>query len=197
MRNLALFDFDGCIIRKDSFWDFIHHTVGSLQLALSHLVLSPTYVKFHAGVYSNGQAKARITKHHFGGWDIERFNLAAERYAQNRIDTLLNVEAIDAIKRHRNNNDHVVVVSGSFENWLRPWCHKQDLDILGTRLEVKNGLLTGNLDGKDCIGPEKVRRIRKFLNPSEYKAIYAYGDSSGDKEMLEMADVRCFRWTYI
>jgi phosphoserine phosphatase len=40
---------------------------------------------------------------------------------------------------------------------------------------------------------EKVNRIRERYNLAEYSVIHAYGDSSGDKEMLNIATVRHYR----
>jgi hypothetical protein len=40
----------------------------------------------------------------------------------------------------------------------------------------------------NCYGQEKVTRICAELDLSEYNSIYAYGDSSGDKPMLALAD---------
>jgi phosphoserine phosphatase len=39
----------------------------------------------------------------------------------------------------------------------------------------------------NCYGEEKVRRIRASYNLDEFNHIYAYGDSEGDKAMLDLA----------
>ncbi|MEW6528158.1 MAG: haloacid dehalogenase-like hydrolase [Spirochaetota bacterium] len=65
------------------------------------------------------------------------------------------------------------------------------------RLEVKYGLLTGKFFGKNCYGPQKVKRIKEIYNLYDYQKIYAYGDSKGDKEMLAIADERIYRWAVI
>jgi phosphatidylglycerophosphatase C len=54
-------------------------------------------------------------------------------------------------------------------------------------LEVKNGVVTGKIDGKNCNGKEKAKRIKQAINLNEYDSIYAYGDSAGDKQMLALA----------
>jgi phosphatidylglycerophosphatase C len=47
--------------------------------------------------------------------------------------------------------------------------------------------LTGRIDGKNCHGPEKVRRIREQYPADEYDIAYAYGDTGGDRPMLALA----------
>jgi len=61
------------------------------------------------------------------------------------------------------------------------WCREQGLDLLGTRLQVVDGQLTGRIDGENCRGPEKVRRIYSKYNSDDYAKIYAYGDTEGDR----------------
>jgi phosphatidylglycerophosphatase C len=62
--------------------------------------------------------------------------------------------------------------------------------IIGTRLASDDtGRLTGGLDGPNCRGPEKVRRLKAvFGEDAALEA--AYGDSDGDREMLAMAEER-------
>jgi len=101
-----------------------------------------------------------------------------------------------AIAKHQQENTVVVVVSASAENWLKPWCTKNNLTLLGTRLLEKNGTITGKILGNNCNGKEKVSRINgkekvsrinEIFNLTDFEKIYAYGDSSGDKEMLSIA----------
>ncbi|MDQ1268592.1 MAG: phosphatidylglycerophosphatase, partial [Campylobacterota bacterium] len=53
--------------------------------------------------------------------------------------------------------------------------------------EFKDGLFSGRFSTINCHGKEKARRIKEHLNIDEYETIYAYGDSSGDNEMLALA----------
>ncbi len=67
------------------------------------------------------------------------------------------------------------------------------ITVLGSRLEIRDGRLTGRLAGKNCNGNEKVCRIREAVTLTPYQAVYAYGDSSGDREMLALAHHKGFR----
>jgi phosphatidylglycerophosphatase C len=46
--------------------------------------------------------------------------------------------------------------------------------------------LTGDLDGANCRGPEKVRRLHQVFGP-DMQLAEAYGDTRGDREMLAAA----------
>jgi phosphoserine phosphatase len=61
--------------------------------------------------------------------------------------------------------------------------------VLGTKLEVRDGKLTGRFITPNCYGQEKVNRLKQVLNePRQAYSIKAFGDSRGDKELLEYAD---------
>jgi phosphatidylglycerophosphatase C len=46
---------------------------------------------------------------------------------------------------------------------------------------------------RNCYGEEKVRRIKTSYNLDEFDHIYAYGDSEGDKAMLDLAHERYYK----
>jgi len=79
-------------------------------------------------------------------------------------------------------------VSASMQSWIQPWCDKNNIELLSTQLEFKDGKVTGRFLTKNCHGKEKENRIKELLHVEDYETIYAYGDSSGDTEMLALAD---------
>ena len=60
-------------------------------------------------------------------------------------------------------------------------------EVIASELEVVEGVVTGRLKGLNCWGPEKTRRLKESIGETTY-TLYAYGNSRGDKELLEMAD---------
>jgi phosphatidylglycerophosphatase C len=87
-----------------------------------------------------------------------------------------------------------ILVSASLEIYLLPWAKTIGLDqVIGTRLAVQNGLLTGRIIGQNCYGAEKVKRLQAVLGDLSQYCIYAYGDSRGDRELLEIATCPYYR----
>ena len=117
----------------------------------------------------------------------------AEQFSLNNIDLLIRKNALERIKWHQKNDHKVVVVSASIDYWLKPWCDKNHIDLIATQLEVNNNKLTGRLDKKNCFGSEKVRRIMDKYKLSNYNYIYAYGDSRGDHEMLQISSEKSYK----
>lgn len=192
--NIAFFDFDGTITKKDTLIDFIIYAVGFKTFLLKFIMLMPWLLLYAMNIMSNWRVKEKVLLVYFKSWDLGTFNKCAYKYATERVPLLVNVQARNAITKHKENNDTIVVVTASCENWVKPWCDSQSIDCLATQLEVKDGKITGRFNGSNCYGQEKVNRIRQTYNLNKYKCIYAYGDSLGDENMLALADIRFYKW---
>jgi phosphatidylglycerophosphatase C len=90
---------------------------------------------------------------------------------------------------HRSQGHRILIVTASLEVWLKPWCTEINVELIATKMECENGLVTGEFGSKNCHGQEKVNRIKAVLEIAQYTSIYAYGDSTGDTEMLALADI--------
>ena len=89
-------------------------------------------------------------------------------------------------KLHADDFD-IVVVSASPENWICHWAEQMQVKLIATKMDIKDGKLTGRIIGKNCHGEEKVRRIMEMYKLSDYEMVYAYGDTKGDRPMLKLA----------
>jgi phosphatidylglycerophosphatase C len=185
---LALFDFDGTITTKDSLKDFIQHAVGKSSYYKGLLLLSPLLVAYICKIVPNYKAKEYLFSYFFSGWNTGEFQAAADDYSLLKIDKIVRVSAIKRIQWHKDQGHDVVIVSASIESWLSKWCMQQKIQLIGTKIEILDGHLTGKFSTKNCYGLEKVNRVNERFDLKRYNEIYAYGDSGGDKEMLKLAD---------
>jgi phosphatidylglycerophosphatase C len=87
-----------------------------------------------------------------------------------------------------------VIVSASFTSYLDLITAQLGFAaVLATELAVgDDGRLTGELARPNVRGPEKVRRLDEWLaataSDDRPAFVWAYGDSSGDRELLARAD---------
>lgn len=193
MRTLALFDFDGTVTFKDTFLEFIKFAKGKKRFYAGFILLSPILIAMKAGLYPNWKAKERVLIHFFEGTPIKQFNSWGQEFARNIIPQMIRSQALIQLNKHQAQGDVVYIVSASPENWLIGWVKKHNLNLISTKLECVNSKITGRIDGKNCYGQEKVNRIKHDIELNKYDRIIAFGDSSGDKEMLAFADESYFK----
>lgn len=186
-NRLALFDFDGTITTRDTLIEFIRYYHGTTRLLTGLFVLSPVLASYKARIIPNWKAKEIMLRYFFYGEPVEEFNEKCLDFARNFVPDLLRPQAMKAIRDHVTENDEVVIVSASPENWVKPWCDVHNLKCLATSLHTENGAITGKISGKNCHGAEKVTRIQSCVDLSSYQEVVAYGDTPGDKPMLALA----------
>lgn len=193
MRSLALFDFDGTITKKDTFLLFIRFYWGDFRFYLGMLKNLHILLALKLGLIDGQLAKEKVLEEFFKGEDVVKFNAKALDFNKKILKKYVRKNALTKIKEHQESNDHIIVITASPNNWIENWTNEHALDLISSKLEVIDGNLTGRLVGKNCKGPEKINRLKLFTDLTQYDKIYAYGDSSGDKEMLELADHKFYR----
>ena len=100
---------------------------------------------------------------------------------------------MNAILSHKKKDHRILIVSASPQDWIIPWATQFGIEVLATQLDIQDARLTGRITGKNCNGIEKVNRINQHVNLSEYQQVIAYGDSSGDLQMFELAHEKFYK----
>lgn len=186
-KGIAFFDFDGTITKKDTLLEFIKFSKGTASFYAGFLLYSPFLVAYKLKIITNQKAKEKVLKHFFGGMPVPEFNQYCQKFSDTILSNLVRPGAIEEIKKLQSQGIKIVIVSASPENWIRQWADKCNAELIATELEIQDNKLTGNIKGINCHGDEKVCRIKNDFDLSGYSTIYAYGDSSGDKPMLSLA----------
>jgi phosphatidylglycerophosphatase C len=188
MKNrIAFFDFDGTITTKDSLLSFIIFRNGKFKTVLGLMILSPYYLAYILKIIPVQTAKEKILRYFFRNLSIEKFQSDCNEFSSTILLNLVRPKALDEITRLQEKGVAIVIISASPENWLRPWTERTGADLLSTRLETRDGKLTGKIEGRNCRGKEKVRRIMTRYDLNQYEEVYCYGDTKGDKPMLQLA----------
>jgi phosphatidylglycerophosphatase C len=191
-QRIAFFDFDGTITTKDTLLEIIKFQKGKFRFYLGFLLNSPFLILYKMKIISNQRAKERILTHFFSKMSLPAFQEKCDVFALTVIPTLVRAKAMIEIEKLQSTNTDIVIVSASAENWIIEWCKKNNLQLAGTRLATRGVHLTGKIDGINCYGEEKVRRIKERYDLSQYQEIYCYGDTNGDKPMLGLATIQFY-----
>ena len=193
-KDLVLFDLDGTLTEKDTLIEFIRFYAGTFSLLFGALMNLPWLIGLKLGVIPNNVVKTRILSYFFKGVKKDHFQSVCDGFARDRLPKLCRPEAMKLLSEYKKNDVRIIVVSASPENWIRQWAELNGFGLIATRLEIKNDFLTGKIDGQNCYGSEKKKRILSEVDLNEYRDIIAYGDSKGDVEMLSLASKSYFQY---
>lgn len=187
--KVVVFDFDGNITKKDTLLEFIKFSRGKCKFYLGFLLYSPMLVAYKVKLYSNWKVKQHIFSYFFKGVSIDEFNEWGENFTE-IVDQIIRPRAIAEIKKSIKEGDVVVINSASIENWILPWAKKTGIEIvIATKIEIDStNKLTGKFLSENCYGKEKVNRLLELFPVREEYELWVYGDSRGDKELIEFAE---------
>lgn len=155
---------------------------------IGFLLNSPYLIAYKLKLISNQRAKEKVLSYFFKNMPVKEYQDKCEAFTKTVIPFLLREKATYQLEKMKKDGFEIVIVSASPENWIQHWCDKNGLKLIATILQIRDNQITGKIDGKNCHALEKVRRIKELYNLDEYEEIYAYGDTSGDKPMLQLAN---------
>ena len=185
-KNLALFDFDGTLCKKDSFTGFIFYALSKRHIMKQGLKLLPWIQAYYFNIYPAHAMRPKLFNAMFKDADYAEIQQMAEAYAQLLIHEL-DAKFITQLRQHKSLGHDVVLVSASVDLYLKPLCQLLDINLICTETEVQDGRLTGYYQSADCSRLQKKIRISEHYNIAEYSSIYAYGNSEEDLEMFSLA----------
>jgi phosphatidylglycerophosphatase C len=185
--GVAAFDFDGTLASQHTMYRFLVQTHGWPRFVRTMLM---------AGfrVRNRDELKVATVGALFKGMPLTRFVELGEQYATT-LDEVLRPEMLERLQWHQEQGHATVIVSAALGVYLRPLGQRLGVHgVVGVELSAtSDGVLDGRVDGGVNIrGPEKLARLRawiaeQFGDEAEME-LWAYGDSSGDRELLLAAD---------
>jgi 3-phosphoshikimate 1-carboxyvinyltransferase len=189
---VAAFDFDHTLTVSDSVVPFFAEVGGRLTLAKVVLTNAATVARLALRRDRNG-LKELFAQRIFSGRDVEAVQEIAVKHAEKLVAGQMRADTAARLRGHQRAGHVVVLVSASFGAYLHVIGDMLEVDaVLCTELHVQDGAYTGRLSGENCRGEEKRRRLSEWMREAGFEGEsiqYAYGDSDGDTQLLEMATV--------
>lgn len=192
-QTVVAFDFDGTLTIRDSFTSFLRWRAGSRGWALGLLKMAPALAAY-LGDRDRGRIKVASVKVFLGGVSRETLDAEAEAFADDIWSRFMRPDALACWNDWGAKGAHRVIVTASPIQTVAPFALRLGADnLIGTGLAFDSqNRITGEFTGENCRGQEKVRRLKAAYGEG-LVVTAAYGDTSGDTEMLAMAQTAGFR----
>jgi glycosyltransferase 2 family protein len=194
-NRVAVFDVDGTLLRGDCLWLAARRSKGAIgQLLLAAVAVLPWLIGWQLRLVSTGRFKQQ-TIAAFGVCEAANRAKAAGHadWLLGALRLQLRPEALQRLRWHQQRGDRVLLCSASPRLLLQPLADWLGVELLCTELQQHDGRWIPKLASLNCKGPEKVCRLEQHLGPLDGLSIEAYGDSKGDREILQAADFPHYR----
>jgi len=185
---IVAFDFDGTLTIRDSFTAFLKWRAGPRRYALGMFRLAPAALAYVVN-RDRGLIKAAAVREFLRGVPRAQLESEARLFAQQHSASLLRPDAVAAWNRWRSKPVRLVIVTASPDLIVAPFARALGAHtLLGTRLSFDaHDQVSGGFATPNCRGREKMVRLRAAFGP-DVRIKAAYGDTSGDREMLQAAE---------
>lgn len=186
---VAVFDVDGTLTTGDCVLPFLRRVAGTrLAVALGRHPLA-----LLGGLVRRDRDRLKaLACAALAGVPVAEIDRLGAEFAREVVSSRLRDDTTARLRRHRELGHTVVLASASLDAYLEPLGTLLGADeVVCTALERgADGLLTGRLEGANCRGPEKARRVRSLLEQRGLATaeVWAYGDSPDDDALLAIAD---------
>ena len=189
--TVAAFDVDNTLTVRDCVMPYMRKVSG-VQVLMRTVVLQPFTIFSLLKNKDRNSLKALFVSSVFTGRTESEVNELGVLFASHVANGWMRDDVVKRLRWHQAQGHVVILVSASLSPYLEPLGDLLEVDaVLCTELESDGKKYTGNIKGVNCRGPEKVRRIQSWCDSARIpmsSVRYAYGDSSGDAEMLAFVE---------
>lgn len=186
-KKIAIFDIDKTIIKSDSMFDLLAYTKSKYPTSKSKLpMLITKLILFKLGIINTKKAKEAMfyTFNYLNNEELYDFY-------KNTLKKKLFNDAVAKMKDLKSKDYFILLVSASPEAYLKYFEEEEYVDfVIGTKFENLDDRFTNIMQGANCKGHEKVKRIKEFLVENDLtinkENSFAFSDSLSDKPMFQL-----------
>ncbi len=193
MKKLYLFDFDGTLTDKDTMFLYLRFFNPS-KYRVQFLKHVPLFILLKLKLADAEKVKKSFVGSILKGEKKSHIEYQSERFFEKYYPEIFRQNALDFIQRIDVKSTESYIVTASLDIWVKPFSDHFKMKLLATEAEFVNDVFTGNFSSKNCNGVEKVARIKSAIKGEKFDKKIAFGDTDGDKPMLNFADESHFRF---
>jgi HAD superfamily hydrolase (TIGR01490 family) len=190
LPTIAAFDFDGTLTYRDTLIPYLAFCCGWPRLIWAGFKNLPALLGYMLGHIDRKQIKEIFLTELLKGLPISQLKESGTAFIHAHINSNLRPKGIERLKWHQSKGHRCILISANLNVNLEAWAKEMGFErLISSEVAADSaGNATGRLAGENCWGPEKRARLEKLLGSKSGYLLYAYGDSRGDQEMLELAD---------
>lgn len=193
-RTIAAFDFDGTLTRRDTLVPFLAQVSGRTRFVQVCAQLGLLGAQRRVDVRDRDEVKAEMVRRLFAGRSERDLRRRGEIYARDLLANQVDPDVLRRLDEHRDRGDEVLFVSASLVYYLEPIAEQLGMQgVIAVEPAVDGDRLTGALTHPNVRAEQKALRLREWMGqpasgPLQDAEVWAYGNSSGDHALLQMAD---------
>ncbi|MGM9974028.1 MAG: HAD-IB family hydrolase [Clostridiaceae bacterium] len=191
MEKLAIFDVDYTLTKKETSIELFKYVLKKDPKKIKYLPRALfSGLLYIMGIYDEKKSKESFFKFIDGLEEANMEKLVKDFY-KNRLKNIIYDDAIAMMRKLKSEGCKIYLISASPEFYLKELYSLEIVDkIIGTRYVCTGGFHSRTLEGLNCKGEEKVRRLMEELKKDnikvDFKNSYMFSDSLSDKPLFDL-----------
>jgi HAD superfamily hydrolase (TIGR01490 family) len=184
---VAFFDLDRTLVPRHTALLYLRLMVRDRQESPWTLLRAASYLLLYFFNLVDMERVAREAVRRGAGLREDEVRARGQRCVAEEVVPALSREALAAVTWHREQGHHVCLVTATPDHLAGPLATHLGMGNLCTRLEAREGVLTGEIDGTFCCGAGKVALARPYAlaRGALLADCWFYSDSGSDLPLLE------------
>ncbi|OOM79345.1 HAD-IB family hydrolase [Clostridium sp. BL-8] len=191
MKKLAIFDIDYTITKKETLMELFKYVIIN-DIKNIRFVPRAIYcgIMYALKIYDEKKVKETFLKF-IDGINEKDLAVLVKKFYHEKLSTILYEDALKMMKRLKKEGCEIYLISASPEFYINEFYNIKEVDkIIGTKFSFDNGTFVRKMDGENCKGEEKVRRLQEVIKNEkievDFKESYMFSDSLSDKPLLDL-----------
>lgn len=193
MKKLYCFDFDGTLTYKDTMFLYLRF-YNPFRYFFQYLRHLPLFILLKLKLLSAEKVKKSFISSILKGQKKEKIEQKSEAFFKANFPELIRQNALELITNKDKENTDSYLVTASLDIWVKPFAEHFGMKLISTEAKFVDGIFSGEFATPNCNGQEKVNRIKQEIKDKKYDKIIAFGDTKGDKPMMNFADESYYRF---
>ena len=191
MKKLAIFDIDYTITKKETLMELFKYVIKNDMKNIRFLPRAAYCgIMYGLKIYDERKVKETFLKF-IDGINEKDLAVLVKRFYDEKLKTILYDDALEMMKKLKGEGYDIYLISASPEFYIKEFYNIQEVDrIIGTKFGFDNGVFTRKMEGNNCKGKEKVRRLQEMIQNEnievDFKESYMFSDSLSDKPLLDL-----------
>ncbi|AKM84296.1 TPA: hypothetical protein DCZ46_03045 [Candidatus Campbellbacteria bacterium] len=191
-NGIVIFDVDDTLIKGQSQKIFIDYLFRKKMISLFvYLKIIIWFLLYKIGLVSNPKSIAKYSFKLFKGKTEQEIKNISKSFFEESLKNYFYQDALRILDDHKKNNRKIILLSNAIEIIIKEIAEYVEVEnYICTKLEIKDGLYTGKIDGDTTFGKNKVKKLEDFLKGKnlslQNQENWGYGDHPSDIFVLKL-----------
>jgi len=188
--KLVVFDFDGTVIKRDSFLPLVFFFATRMWRHYLLLPFSLFFVMYKVNLLSTFALKRIFAFSFLRHRKFDQVKSLTLQFWHLKFSKLVDPEILSIFHNSLKEGKRVIINTASFSFAVKEFCDflSVSAEVLGTHAAIRGGYFTGKI-GEECRGEIKVKKLHGLIGSRDNYFIEVFSDNSSDVPLFSIADI--------